>query len=83
MVLSENQSTEERVKSIISQVARVDRDLITDTASLRNDLWLDSLQAIQILSQIEAEYGVEIDEVEIFNVDSLAEIIDLIAEYDA
>jgi acyl carrier protein len=71
----------EEIKEIISKVARIDKSLITDTASLKNDLLVDSIMAIQIVSIIEDRFKVEIEEVEIFNVTNLKEIVDLVNEY--
>lgn len=69
------------VKQIIAKVARIDSNTINNNSSLRNDLWLDSLQAIQIVAQIEEQFKIQIDEVEIFNIDNLEEIAALIQEY--
>ena len=69
------------IKNIISQVAGIDRNIITDSISLRNELWIDSLQAIQIGSLLQERLGIKIEEVEIFNVDNVNEIVELIEEY--
>jgi acyl carrier protein len=71
----------EIVKSIIAKVARINPDIINDTDSLRNDLNIDSLLAIQISSLIEEKFDIKIDEIEMFNVDNVNEIVDLIEEY--
>jgi acyl carrier protein len=75
-----NKMTEE-VKAIIGKVARINSAMITNTASLRDELNVDSLLAIQIVSLIEEKYQIKIDEVEIFNVDTVDEIVELIQEY--
>jgi acyl carrier protein len=69
------------VKNIIGRIARIDPASITDTVSLRNDLCIDSLLAVQIIAMIEQKYGLSIDEVEIFNVDNVTEVVELIKEY--
>lgn len=69
------------VKKIICKVARIDESLVDETKSLRNDLWIDSLQAIQVVAMIEEKFNIKIDEVEIFNVDNISEITELILEY--
>ena len=48
--------------SIISELSRRDLELVPDTASLGNDLDLDSLGRIELLSAIETELGVYLDE---------------------
>ena len=48
--------------SIIAELSRRDLELVPDTASLGNDLDLDSLGRIELLSAIETELGVYLDE---------------------
>ena len=48
--------------SIISELSRRDLELVPDTATLGNDLDLDSLGRIELLSAIETELGVYLDE---------------------
>ena len=71
----------DEIKIIIGKVIRNDPKKINDNQSLRNDLWIDSLQAIQIVALLEEKYSINIDEVEIFNVDTVCEVADLVLEY--
>ena len=48
--------------SIIAELSRRDLELVPDTATLGNDLDLDSLGRIELLSAIETELGVYLDE---------------------
>ena len=48
--------------SIIAELSRRDLELVPDTATLGNDLDLDSLGRIELLSAIETEMGVYLDE---------------------
>ena len=48
--------------SIIAELSRRDLELVNDTASLGDDLDLDSLGRIELLSAIETELGVYLDE---------------------
>jgi acyl carrier protein len=76
-----DEELKESIKDIISKVARIDKNLIKDDASLRKDLWIDSLQAIQIIALIENTYNIKIDEIEIFNVDNIMDVVNIIKEY--
>jgi acyl carrier protein len=71
----------DQIRRIISTVARIEIEKVTRHASLRNDLWIDSLQAIQVVAMLEEQFSLEIDEIEIFNVDTVQEIVDLLHEY--
>lgn len=73
----------EEVREIVSKVTRVSKDKITDTVSLRFELKLNSMQAVHILSVIDDKFGVNIEPVEIFNVETVPEIVELILEYQA
>ncbi len=81
MIDINDESLKDEVREIIAKVVRIDKTSITDNASLRKDLWIDSLQAIQIIALIEDRFGIMIDEVEILNVDTVIDVIDLIREY--
>jgi acyl carrier protein len=70
----------EEVADIISKVARIEKYLITETASLKNELLIDSIMAIQIVSMIEDRFNIEVEEIEIFNVTNLKEIVELVIE---
>jgi acyl carrier protein len=69
------------VRNIISKITRIEKNKISENASLRDELMIDSLQAVQIVSMIEVVFEIKIDEIEIFNVDNLNEIVGLIKEY--
>ncbi len=71
----------DEIKQIISKITRIECNKISDHASLRNDLMLDSLQAAQIVALLEEKYEIKIDEVEIFNVDTVIDVMEIIKEY--
>ena len=81
MMNQDDNQIKESIKKIISRVSRIDVGKITDHASLRDDLYIDSLQAAQIIILIQDEYSVKIDEIEIFNVDNIMDVIELVKEY--
>ena len=69
------------VKEIIAKVARIDVTTINDESSLKDELYIDSLLAIQVTALLEEKYQIKIDEVEIFNVDNVKDVVELIKEY--
>ncbi|HPO50458.1 MAG TPA: acyl carrier protein [Spirochaetota bacterium] len=73
--------TSSEIKDIISKIARMDRENIRDDSRLRDELFIDSLLAIQIAALIEKKYQIKLDETEIFNVDNVKDIVDLVKEY--
>ena len=81
MMNKDENEIKEAIKNIISKVSRIDTNKITDHASLRDDLYIDSLQAAQIIILIQDEFNMKIDEIEIFNVDNIIDVVELVKEY--
>lgn len=52
----------EKVKEIIVKELKVDESKITLEASLKDDLGADSLDAVEIVMDIEDEFNIEIDD---------------------
>ena len=66
--------------SIIAELSRRDLKLVPDTASLGNDLDLDSLGRIELLSAIETELGVYLDESKISPDTTVRQLSSLVEE---
>lgn len=81
MNLDDGQEMKLQIKEIIGKITRIDIEKINDQSSLRDELFIDSLQGTQIIHLIQDKYNIKIDEIEIFNVDNINEIVDLIKEY--
>ena len=69
------------ISEIVSAITKFPMERIAASTSLRNDLKIDSLQAIQIVNRIEDRFSIRLEHIEIFNVDTINEICDLIEEY--
>jgi acyl carrier protein len=52
--------TFERLRDIISDTLKVDREKVTPEASFQDDLKADSLDLVELIMAFEDEYGVEI-----------------------
>ena len=66
----------EKVKNIIVKELKVDAEKVTLEASLKDDLGADSLDAVEIVMDIEDEFDIEIDDTKI---DAVATVGDLVA----
>jgi acyl carrier protein len=55
-------SVGERVKGIIAKHLGIDRDKVTEDASLIDDLGADSLDTVELAMSFEDEFGCEIPE---------------------
>ncbi len=52
----------ERIKEIISEQLGIDTNTITKDTVIRDDLGVDSLELYEVLTAIEEEFDIEIDE---------------------
>ena len=81
MEFKNDKQLKEKIKEVISMVTKIDYNTLTDNISLRNDLTVDSLQATQIITSLEEEYNVAFNRIDIFNIDTVLEITDLLKGY--
>ncbi len=66
----------EKIKEIISESLDVDVDKITMETNLLEDLEADSLDLYQMISEVEEEFDVKIDEIE--NIKTVADVVKII-----
>lgn len=81
IVAFESSKIRKDVKKLVAQIARMDIKKVKESASIRDDLGIDSLAAMEILASIEKRLGIIIDEAKAFNVVTVGDLIDLITEY--
>ncbi len=55
----------ERVKKILQDYACVDESLIKPESNLMTDLFLNSLDVVNVVVEFEEEFGIEVDEKDI------------------
>ena len=70
----------EKIKEIIIDELGIDESKVTMDARFKEDLGADSLDAVEIIMQIEEEFGVEINEDVISNMKVLGDIVKYIEE---
>lgn len=66
----------ERVVTIIAETLAVDEENIKVETSLKGDLEADSLDLVELVMNLEDEFGVKIEEGEIANINTVQDIID-------
>ncbi len=78
---TEKSKTRENVKKLIAEIARMDAGKIKESDSIRDDLGIDSLMAVEMLAAIEKRFGISIDEAKAFNVVTAKDLIGLVMFY--
>ena len=74
----EKSKTRENVKKLIAEIARMDAGKINEGDSIRDDLGVDSLMAMEIMAAIEKRLGIVIDEAKAFNVVTVKDLMSLV-----
>lgn len=69
------------VKKLVADISRMDARKIKETASIRDDLGVDSLAAMEILAAVEKRLGIVIDEAKAFDIVTVKDLIDLVMFY--
>ena len=70
----------EKIKEIFIDELGIDESKVTMDARFREDLGADSLDAVEIIMQIEEEFGVEISEEVIQDMKVIGDIVKYIEE---
>lgn len=70
----------DKVKDIIVKELKVDSAKVTLEASLKDDLGADSLDAVEIVMDIEDEFGVEIDDTKAETISTVGDLVAYIEE---
>ena len=68
----------ERITKVLVDAINVDESLVKPEASLKDDLGIDSLAAVELSLELETEFDVRIEDEELANLKTVQDIIDLI-----
>jgi acyl carrier protein len=77
--LTPDQAREVVLASIVAVAPEVEPDELDETASLRDEVDLDSMDYLSVLQQIHDRTGVEIPESDYARLTSLADFVDYLA----
>jgi acyl carrier protein len=70
--------TFDKIKAILAEQLDIDAEDITMETELVNDLGVDSIDAVELLMSIDAEFGVEIPDEEIENIKTIGKLVEYI-----
>lgn len=69
----------EKVKAIIAEKLNVDQDEIKLESSIVDDLGADSIDLIELIMNLEEEYGVSISDEEAVKLKTVGDVVDFIS----
>ena len=78
-----NKEIEEKVKSIIVDKLGVDENEVTEKANFTNDLGADSLDTVELIMEFEKQFGINIDDQEAQEIQTVGDAITFISEHQA
>ena len=78
-----NKEIEEKVKSIIVDKLGVDENEVTEKANFTNDLGADSLDTVELIMEFEKQFGINIDDQEAQEIQTVGDAIKFISEHPA
>lgn len=70
----------ERLETIVSRISRIDRSEFAADVLIREELGIDSLMAMEILATVERELSIEIDEAEMYGIQTVGEFTRFVEE---
>ncbi len=72
---------QERVQGVVAEQLGVEPEKVTRDAEFVQDLNADSLDLVELIMQLEEEFGIEISDEEATNIVSVGDAIDFIQEH--
>lgn len=68
----------EQIKDIVSEVAEVNINEIDETTDFVDDLEIDSMMALEIMTEIEKKFEIDIPDSELPNFSNIEELVSII-----
>ena len=70
----------ERMKEIIAEQLSVEEDIVTETASFKEDLGADSLDLFELVMALEDEYSIEIPSDDLQNLLTVGDVMNYLKD---
>ena len=76
--MSNPKNIQEELKNLVSLITRIDVSELSEGVRVREELGIDSLMAMEIVAACEKRFDIQIDEEQLFEIETVGEFYNLV-----
>jgi acyl carrier protein len=76
--MSNTKNIQEELKNLVSLITRIDVSELSEEVRVREELGIDSLMAMEIVAACEKRFDIQIDEEQLFEIETVGEFYNLV-----